>query len=41
VSDKGRAGIAALAVGIAQAGLDAALDYATTRRQFDSVIAEF
>jgi alkylation response protein AidB-like acyl-CoA dehydrogenase len=41
VLDKGRVGIAALAVGIAQAGLDAALDYATTRRQFDSVIAEF
>ena len=32
--DKGRVGIAALAVGIAQAGLEAALDYATTRKQF-------
>jgi alkylation response protein AidB-like acyl-CoA dehydrogenase len=41
VLDKGRVGIAALAVGLAQAGLDAALDYATTRRQFDTVIAEF
>jgi alkylation response protein AidB-like acyl-CoA dehydrogenase len=41
VLDKGRVGIAALAVGLAQAGLDAALDYATTRRQFGSTIAEF
>ena len=32
--DKGRVGIAALAVGIAQAGLEAALDYAKTRKQF-------
>jgi len=40
VLDKGRAGIAALAVGIAQAGLDAALDYARTRRQFGRPIAE-
>ncbi len=34
VLDKGRVGIAALAVGIAQAGLEAALDYAQSRRQF-------
>ncbi|MEZ5933292.1 MAG: acyl-CoA dehydrogenase family protein [Alphaproteobacteria bacterium] len=32
--EKGRVGIAALAVGIAQAGLEAALDYAQTRVQF-------
>ena len=39
VLDKGRIGIAALAVGIAQAGLEAALDYAKTRKQFGKVIA--
>ena len=39
--DKGRVGIAALAVGIAQAGLEAALDYATTRKQFGQRIADF
>jgi hypothetical protein len=39
--DKGRVGIAALAVGIAQAGLEAALDYARTRQQFGRPIAEF
>lgn len=38
--DKGRIGIAALAVGIAQAGLEAALDYGRTRRQFGRPIAE-
>lgn len=38
--DKGRIGIAALAIGIAQAGLDAALDYAKTRRQFGKPIAD-
>ena len=38
--DKGRIGIAALAIGIAQAGLEAALDYAKTRRQFGRTIAE-
>jgi alkylation response protein AidB-like acyl-CoA dehydrogenase len=40
VLDKGRIGIAALAVGIAQAGLEAALDYAKTRRQFGKPIAD-
>jgi len=39
--DKGRVGIGALAVGIAQAGLEAALDYARTRRQFGQAVAEF
>ena len=39
--DKGRIGIAALAVGIAEAGLEAALDYARTRRQFGQAIADF
>lgn len=41
VLDKGRVGIAALAVGIAQAGLEAAVDYAATRTQFGKSIAEF
>jgi len=41
VLDKGRTGIAALAVGIGQAGLEAAVDYAATRRQFGKQIAEF
>jgi alkylation response protein AidB-like acyl-CoA dehydrogenase len=40
VLDKGRIGIGALAVGIAQAGLEAALDYAKTRKQFGKPIAE-
>jgi alkylation response protein AidB-like acyl-CoA dehydrogenase len=39
--DKGRVGIAALAVGIGQAGLEAAVDYAAHRRQFGRRIAEF
>jgi alkylation response protein AidB-like acyl-CoA dehydrogenase len=39
--DRGRVGIAALAVGIGQAALDAALEYARTRRQFGRAIAEF
>lgn len=41
VLDKGRIGIAALAVGILQAGLDASVDYAKQRRQFGQAIAEF
>jgi len=41
VLDKGRVGIAALAVGIGQAGLEAAVDYAKQRRQFKKAIAEF
>ncbi len=41
VLDKGRVGIAALAVGIGQAGLEAAVDYAGTRKQFGRQIAEF
>jgi alkylation response protein AidB-like acyl-CoA dehydrogenase len=40
VLDKGRIGIAALAVGIAQAGLEAAVEYARTRRQFGRPIAD-
>lgn len=40
VLEKGRVGIAALAVGIAQAGLEAALDYARGRRQFGKPILE-
>ena len=41
VLDKGRVGIAALAVGIAQAGLEAAIEHARERRQFGSAIADF
>lgn len=41
VLDKGRVGIAALAVGIGQAGLEAAVDYAAQRKQFQKPIAEF
>ncbi len=40
VRDRGRVGIAALAVGIAQAGLEAALDYARTREQFGRPIID-
>ena len=36
VLDKGRVGIGALAVGIGQAGLEAAVDYAQQRKQFKS-----
>ncbi len=41
VLDKGRVGIAGLAVGIAQAGLEAAVEYAQQRKQFKKPIAEF
>ncbi len=41
VLNKGRVGIASLAVGIAQAGLEAALDYARQRKQFGREIAKF
>jgi hypothetical protein len=41
VLDKGRAGIAALAVGILQAALEASVEYAKVRRQFGKAIAEF
>jgi alkylation response protein AidB-like acyl-CoA dehydrogenase len=41
VLDKGRIGIAALAVGILQAALEASVDYAKQRRQFGKAIAEF
>ncbi|WP_112312021.1 acyl-CoA dehydrogenase family protein [Pseudogemmobacter bohemicus] len=41
VLDKGRVGIGSLAVGIGQAGLEAAVDYAATRKQFGKQIAEF
>ncbi|MBD0865146.1 MAG: acyl-CoA dehydrogenase family protein [Rhodobacteraceae bacterium] len=41
VLDKGRIGIAALAIGIAQAGLEAALNYAQQRKQFKQPIAGF
>jgi hypothetical protein len=40
VLDKGRVGIASLAVGIAQAGLEAALGYAQTRKQFGKPIID-
>ncbi|MEU2158226.1 acyl-CoA dehydrogenase family protein [Streptomyces sp. NPDC019396] len=39
--DAGRLGIAACAVGVAQAALDEALAYATSRRQFGRPIADF
>jgi len=40
VLDKGRVGIAALAVGIAQRGLEVALEYARVRRQFGKPISD-
>ncbi|HEY6099955.1 MAG TPA: acyl-CoA dehydrogenase family protein, partial [Anaeromyxobacter sp.] len=39
--DNGRLGIAAQAIGIAQAALDHALDYAAQRRQFNQPIKDF
>ncbi|MGZ2355526.1 acyl-CoA dehydrogenase family protein [Streptomyces sp. 372A] len=39
--DSGRLGIAACAIGVAQAALDGALGYATGRRQFGRPIADF
>ena len=41
VLDKGRIGIAALAVGILQDALDESVSYAKTRRQFGSAISDF
>jgi alkylation response protein AidB-like acyl-CoA dehydrogenase len=41
VLDKGRVGIGALSVGIAQAGLEAALEYSQIRKQFGSHISDF
>jgi hypothetical protein len=41
ILDRGRIGIAALSVGIAQGALDASLRYAKERSQFGRVIAEF
>ncbi|WP_031078160.1 acyl-CoA dehydrogenase family protein [Streptomyces sp. NRRL S-118] len=39
--DSGRLGIAACAIGVAQAALDEAVEYATQRRQFGRPIADF
>ena len=41
VLDKGRVGIASMAVGIAQAGLEASLDYSLQRKQFKQKISDF
>ena len=41
VLNKGRVGIGALAVGIARAGLEAAIEYAKQREQFGKPIADF
>src|SRR5262249_50092168 len=41
VLDKGRVGIAALAVGVLQAALEASIDYAKVRKQFGRAISEF
>jgi alkylation response protein AidB-like acyl-CoA dehydrogenase len=40
VLEKGRVGIASLATGIAQAGLEAALDYAQQRKQFGKALVD-
>ncbi|MFJ4769890.1 acyl-CoA dehydrogenase family protein [Streptomyces uncialis] len=39
--DSGRLGIAACAIGVAQAALDGAVEYATGRRQFGRPVADF
>jgi alkylation response protein AidB-like acyl-CoA dehydrogenase len=41
VLDKGRVGIAALAVGILDGALEASIDYAKVRKQFGQAISEF
>src|SRR6185503_3766499 len=41
ILDRGRIGIAAFSLGIAQAAFEAALDYAKQRRQFGHPIADF
>lgn len=41
ILDRGRIGIAAFSLGIAQASLEASLKYATERQQFGRAIAEF
>lgn len=41
VLDKGRIGIASLAVGILQAALEKSIEYAATRKQFGKPIADF
>lgn len=41
ILDRGRIGIAAFSLGIAQASLEASMTYATGRRQFGHAIAEF
>jgi alkylation response protein AidB-like acyl-CoA dehydrogenase len=41
ILDRGRVGIAAFSVGIAQAALEASLRYAKERRQFDHSLSEF
>jgi alkylation response protein AidB-like acyl-CoA dehydrogenase len=41
ILDRGRIGIAAFSVGIAQASLEASMRYAKGRKQFDHAIAEF
>lgn len=40
VLDRGRVGIGALSVGIAQAGLEAAMNYASVRKQFGKTLIE-